>query len=209
MNDEDFSRPTKKSTGDWSAHIATTLERLAEALETLTDEQWDAQSLCDEWRVRDVVGHIIWRVGEDNGTMLRTGLGALGRGHFGFSKVLSTLAVEAGEASHRDLIARLREIAAEKLQGHGRTGFNELVEAVVHSYDITEALDVPLRLSPRSTGAIARVRANMIPATRHTRIARNNAVRATDARWLVGQGPHIDATAGEILMHLYGRRSLA
>jgi uncharacterized protein (TIGR03083 family) len=30
-----------------------------EHLETLTLEQWDAPSLCDEWRVRDVVGHMV------------------------------------------------------------------------------------------------------------------------------------------------------
>ncbi|WP_192497075.1 maleylpyruvate isomerase family mycothiol-dependent enzyme [Gulosibacter chungangensis] len=208
VNDETFSRPTKKSTGDWSAHIATTLERLAEVLETLTPEQWDAQSLCSEWRVRDVVGHIIWRVGEANGTMLRTGLRAIGRGGFRFSKVVATIGVEHGDGSPEELIARLHEIAAAKLQGEGRTGFIELIEAVVHSYDITEALDIPLRLSPRSTGAIARAQANAVPGNKHTRIARTNSLRATDARWLVGTGSPIDATAGEILMHLFGRRSL-
>jgi uncharacterized protein (TIGR03083 family) len=30
-----------------------------EQLEMLTPEQWDAPSLCAEWRVRDVVGHMV------------------------------------------------------------------------------------------------------------------------------------------------------
>jgi uncharacterized protein (TIGR03083 family) len=34
-------------------------QALLEILETLTPEQWDAPSLCTEWRVRDVVGHMV------------------------------------------------------------------------------------------------------------------------------------------------------
>ena len=34
-------------------------QALLEYLETLTPEQWDAPSLCAEWRVRDVVGHTV------------------------------------------------------------------------------------------------------------------------------------------------------
>ena len=34
-------------------------QALLELLETLTPEQWDAPSLCAEWRVRDVVGHMV------------------------------------------------------------------------------------------------------------------------------------------------------
>jgi uncharacterized protein (TIGR03083 family) len=32
---------------------------LADDLATLDDSQWDAQSLCSEWAVRHVVGHLI------------------------------------------------------------------------------------------------------------------------------------------------------
>ena len=32
---------------------------LADLLETLTPEQWEAPSLCKGWRVRDVVAHVM------------------------------------------------------------------------------------------------------------------------------------------------------
>ncbi|GAA1865548.1 hypothetical protein GCM10009836_52420 [Pseudonocardia ailaonensis] len=32
---------------------------LAELLATLEPEQWDAPTLCDEWRVREVVAHMV------------------------------------------------------------------------------------------------------------------------------------------------------
>ena len=34
-------------------------QSLLELLEALTPAQWDAPSLCAEWRVRDVVGHMV------------------------------------------------------------------------------------------------------------------------------------------------------
>ncbi|WP_280431872.1 maleylpyruvate isomerase family mycothiol-dependent enzyme [Nocardia brasiliensis] len=40
---------------------ATAAERaaLADLLAGLTEEQWDHQSLCAQWRVRDVVAHVV------------------------------------------------------------------------------------------------------------------------------------------------------
>jgi len=34
-------------------------EALLEMLEPLVPDQWDEPSLCTEWRVRDVVGHMV------------------------------------------------------------------------------------------------------------------------------------------------------
>ncbi|MGO1542946.1 MAG: maleylpyruvate isomerase family mycothiol-dependent enzyme [Gulosibacter sp.] len=208
VGEDSFSRPTKKSSGDWSAHIATTLERLAEVLESLPEDQWQAQSLCDDWLVRDVVGHIIWRLGEGGGAMVRRGLRGIGRARLSAARLVSQIAIDEGRATNEELISSLRSIASEKLQGHGRTGFIELTEAVVHAYDITEAIEVPIRLSPRITGAVALAQSRSMMGGKFVKIARQHSLRATDARWLIGQGSPIDATAGEIIMHLYGRRSL-
>lgn len=40
---------------------------LADDLATLNDAQWGAQSLCTEWRVRHVVGHLVGGVGREDG----------------------------------------------------------------------------------------------------------------------------------------------
>lgn len=34
-------------------------QALLELLETLTPEKWNTPSLCAEWRIRDVVGHMV------------------------------------------------------------------------------------------------------------------------------------------------------
>ena len=39
--------------------VAETRTDLASYLATLTPEQWNAPTLCDKWKVRDVVGHLV------------------------------------------------------------------------------------------------------------------------------------------------------
>src|SRR5262249_47300568 len=41
------------------AEVAASRTELADLCQSLAPEQWDAQSLCDDWKVRDVVGHLV------------------------------------------------------------------------------------------------------------------------------------------------------
>ncbi len=43
---------------EWAA-IDAERAALADVLARISVEQWDAQSLCDAWKVRDVVAHLI------------------------------------------------------------------------------------------------------------------------------------------------------
>ena len=202
----DFSRPASRVAGDWSAHIATTLDRLSALLDEFDEASWESPSLCKGWRVRDVVGHLVWRLGATNGELVRSGLSAaIGTG-FNANRAVDRLARLEALAPTSELIARLRSIAASKMRGEGRTGIVEITEAVVHTYDITEALGLTIRLSPRSTGAVALARTRT--GGRSVRITKSHALRAIDAGWQVGTGSPIDATAGAIIMQLFGRRDL-
>lgn len=202
-----FSRPPAKLTGDWSAHIATTLDRLTCVLAGLDEQAWNAPSRCEQWRVRDVVGHILWRMGSNNGELLRSGLGATLTSAFNPNAAISKIAIELGEAPVAELLSGLEALSADKTAGIGRTTVVELTEAVVHAYDITDALQLPLRLSPRSTSAVALSRLRI--GGRNAKIARQHSLRAIDAGWQIGNGPALDATAAEIIMHLFGRTQLS
>lgn len=202
----DFSRPAARVAGDWSAHIATTLDRLSALLDDFDEATWSAPSLCEGWRVRDVVGHLVWRLGSSSGDMVRSGLSMTMNSGFNANRAIDRLAKQHAAAPTDELIACLRSIAASKMRGEGRTGIVEITEAVVHTYDITEALGLTIRLSPRSTGAVALSRTRA--GGRSVRLAKTHSLRAVDARWQIGTGAPIDATAGEIIMHLFGRRAL-
>src|SRR5680860_284133 len=121
---------------NWSGHLAATLGTTADLLAGLTAEQWEAPSLCAGWRVRDVAGHIVWRLGSSNRDLVRSSLVRAWRGHsIRPSRAIDAASRAAGEASPDDLVARMRAIAADKAAGRGRYGIIELTEAVVHGYD--------------------------------------------------------------------------
>lgn len=201
-----FSRPPAKLSGDWSAHIATTLDRLAFVLAGLDNRAWDAPSRCEQWRVRDVVGHLLWRLGSTNRELIASGLGATLTSALNPNAAIAKIAIELGDASEAELLSGLEELSADKMAGIGRSTVVELTEAVVHAYDITDALELPLRLSPRSTSAVALSRLRV--GGRNAKITKKHSLRAIDAGWQIGNGPALDATAAEIIMHLFGRTRL-
>lgn len=199
-----YFTPSSRVAGDWSAHIATTLDRTAGALSELTPEQWETPSLCEGWRVRDVAGHLVWRLGEPTGTLVRSASKAVFTGRGGFDRVVADLAREAAEAPTSELVTELRRIAEMKVYRHGRTGITELTESVVHAVDIFEALGEPLRLSPRSTSAVA-VASLKSPFSHASRAVAGRSLVATDARWRIGTGEPIEETASRLIAALFGR----
>lgn len=194
--------PSKRVAGDWSAHIATTLDRTASALAELSPEQWEAPSLCEGWRVRDVAGHLVWRLGEPTGAIVRTASRSLLSGRL--DAAIAQIARDVAQAPVDELVAELHRVAEAKVYRHGRTGITELTEAVVHSIDMFEALGLPLRLSPRSTSAVAVARLKT-PFAKEARRASGRTLVATDARWRIGTGAPIEATAARLIAALYGR----
>ncbi len=199
-------QPEPRVTGNWSSEIAVILEQVADLLDDLTPEQWESRSMCDGWRIRDVAGHIVWRLGSSTGRMIATG----GRAWFGKRlnpmDAISDVSIQAAEASYEDLVDRIREIADDKRMGRGRGRIGELTEAVVHAYDISHALGVDLRLNPGATGAVALARILVAP-TPIKAVLRARTLTATDAGWRFGQGPALSGTASTLIQFLFGRRA--
>jgi uncharacterized protein (TIGR03083 family) len=194
-------------TSDWSAHIAATLTATADLLAGLTPEQWEAPSLCAGWRVRDVAGHLVWRVGSSNRDLVRTAARAY-LGHFiDPNRAIDVLSRAAAEAEPGDLVARIREIAAGKASGHGRHGVSELAEAVVHGYDLARPLGISLPVASTASGSVALFRSLVAPLGVKAVLRRRTLV-ATDADWSVGRGPAIRGTAEELILFLFGRAPL-
>lgn len=201
-----YFTPSGRVAGDWSAHIATTLDRTAAMLEGLDEAQWNAPSLCEGWRVRDVAGHLVWRLGGSSWQLVKSTAGAyLGR-HVDPSAAIADLGVREGSRPVEELPRALRSIAEGKVRARNRVSITELTEAVVHAYDMSEALGEELRLSPRSTAAVmlARLRA---PGPARA-LSRRRTLSAVDARWQLGSGPRLEARAAELVLHAFGRREL-
>lgn len=200
-------RPSSDESGansDWRGHLAATLGATAELLAGLTPEQWEAPSMCSRWRVRDVAGHIVWRLGSSNRELVSTGARAY-VGHFiNPNRAIDVVSRAAAEAATVELVTRIRQIAAEKAAGQSRHGIIELTEAVVHGYDIAHPLGLTLPVAPTASGAVA-LRRSLIAPTEIKAVTRGRTLVATDAGWSVGRGPELEGTAETLVLFLFGR----
>ncbi|SDK05148.1 TIGR03083 family protein [Cryobacterium psychrotolerans] len=203
-------RPAGDESGansNWSGHLTATLTATADLLDGLAAEQWEAPSLCAEWRVRDVAGHIVWRLGSSSRDLVHTAARAY-LGHFvNPNRAIDVVSRAAAEAAPADLVARIRQIAADKAAGRGRCGIIELTEAVVHGYDIARPLGLSLMLAPTASGAVA-LRRSLIAPTGIKAVLHGRTLVATDADWSVGRGPALPGTAEEIVLFLFNRGPL-
>ena len=191
----------------WSGHVGATVTAIADLLAGLTPEQWETQSLCDGWRVRDVAGHLVWRLGSSN----RELLGSAARAYFGHfvrpGRAIDAVSRAAAQADPDQLVARLREIAADKSAGAGRVGITELTEAVVHGLDVAQPLGLTLPIHAMAGGAVA-LRRSLIAPIEIKAVLRTRRLVATDAEWSVGHGSPLRGTAAELILFLFGRGPL-
>jgi uncharacterized protein (TIGR03083 family) len=191
----------------WAPHIATTLTAIADLLESLTAEEWNAPSLRGGWRVRDVVGHLVWRLGSSRWELITSTARAAVPRFGNLGRAVDALSREAAEAQPAELIRSVRRIAAAKTERRTRGGIAELTEAVVGGLDIAHPLGRTLPIDPLASGAVAVRRSLLAPADVRG-VLRARTLVAADAGWRVGRGPVIRGTAEAHILFLFGRTPL-
>ena len=119
---------------------------LADLLDTLTPEQWDAPSLCSGWRVRDVTAHLV-----EGATMTKAQmLGAAVRYGFRINTMLDREARRLGASPTDELEGALRVAAGNQNLAPGAKPVHVAVDVLVHTQDIRRPLGMP-RSDPRGT----------------------------------------------------------
>lgn len=193
---------------DFGEQIADTLAQLADALDRVEPGDWGAPSLCARWTVRDVVGHIVWRVGGSYAEMLRGVMPLVTLSRLSFGALTDVVSRQEGEASSPEqLTRRLRRIADLRRARVGRTGLGDLIETVVHTYDIVQPLGIPIEVDPEATRLIA-LRGVLLASPDRMTAAARHTLHATDAGWAIGRGSIIQGSAQGIVLYLYGRSPL-
>ena len=178
--------------------------QLAELGANLTPEQWDAPSLCNGWRVRDVMGHIV------GGAELTTGqaVRAVLRHRFKIDTMLREEAIKAGNMSTSDLVSGLRGAVGSRRTPPGVKPVGTLVDTVVHRQDIRRPLGLPAPLTQdRVRIALEELKetsASILPGKK--RVAGLH-LRATDMDWSAGGvgEPEVSGTGEALLMAMAGR----
>jgi uncharacterized protein (TIGR03083 family) len=175
---------------------------LAEFLADLSPEQWDEDSLCTGWRVRDVVAHMIVTARMTPGRFFR-GMAAAG---FRFNTFSARNLVPYAGKSPEELLAEVRETAPLTGAPPG-PAVTPLSEVVVHGFDISRALGVKRDIPADVLVTVAdfyKDAQTLIGAKK--RIAGLH-LRATDIDWQTGDGPEVAGPAGSLLLAMAGRRA--
>ncbi len=172
-------------------------------LRSLTEPDWDRPSLCDGWRVRDVVGHILY----GNEMNLVTLPFRLAR--YGFSSDRSGKAYSIARAEGKSVADLLRDFDIRNPWAGTCRVFPPkltLLDRLVHHQDIRRALDhgrtIPTdRLM--ATLAAAPELGSVFGAKRRTKGLR---FTADDVEWSWGDGPAVTGPGEALLMAMLGRR---
>ena len=175
---------------------------LADLLEDLTEEQWEAPSLCVGWRVRDVAAHVAMAPQPPSiAGMLVEGARARGR----FHTLNHDTAVRHAARPTDRIVSELRELAASRRLPVVTNYRNILFDVLVHGQDIAVPLGLPRDMPVDAARAGAeRVWTMGWPFWARRRLNRLR-LQATDVQWSVGEGPEVRGAIAALLLLLTGR----
>lgn len=190
-----------------AAAVKKERDKLVSDLRTLDDDAWDVQSLCGEWKVRDVVAHLT-RVGDFyrrpwtfEWDLIRYG--------FRLSRALADVAKRIS-ANHtpQELLDRLDASAYEEtltFRLHPQPLF-ALSEWIVHGQDIRRPLGIAATFEPAHLIAAAEISQKWYAWDRkqHRLEVR---LEATDADFSIGEGRVLRGPLEAIAMVALGRKT--
>ena len=169
---------------------------------SLTERQWDAPSLCEGWRVREVLAHTTMPF---RWSLARV-VFELARARFSFDRMAARAAREdAARLSSAQLLAILRDNVGHPWAPPGGGPLGALSHDVIHGLDVSAALGLDQQASPERVAMVLR---GMRPGHRASFDVDLDGVqlRATDVDWSSGAGEEVHARASDLLLLVCGRR---
>jgi uncharacterized protein (TIGR03083 family) len=181
--------------------VAATYVALADSLDELPAERWNTASLCEGWRVREVVAHMVMpaRYSED------AFMAELREDEFDFTRLSNRIAGRDAVLPTVELVGNLRDDKLHRWTPPGGGHHGALNHVVIHSLDITVPLGEPRRASDT---AICTVLDDLTEGGGHAHFwtdIQGRRLNATDIDWSYGSGPELAGTAADLALHLCGR----
>lgn len=184
------------------AEIADERRRLADLLSGLTPEQLGTRSLCKEWNVHDVAGHLIMPLQVSTSRFMMTMLACRGN----FDRANLRLTRQQARRSIDEIIEVLREKAETRFTPPGAGPEAPLTDLLVHGLDIRW----PLRLTRDVPEARVQKALTFLTSTPARGIVRTGTLdglrfAANDIDWSHGSGPDVRGGADALLLAITGR----
>lgn len=193
------SAPDAPTTWRWVAEERTAL---ADRLTELDGAAWGQPSLCAGWRVRDVVGHLVW-LAEGTKASVFKDVAAARRLPM---TAIADVSRQHGDREPDELIDRLRAGADGRFVLPGLPPAFALGEVLTHGSDVLRGAGAPTRPADDRTRVAAATyrRVGAVFGVGSTAKVR---FTATDAGWSVGpdDGPTAEGLGEAVLLALAGR----
>ncbi|MBA0048740.1 maleylpyruvate isomerase family mycothiol-dependent enzyme [Mycobacterium sp. NPDC050853] len=173
---------------------------LAKFLAALAPEQWDAQTLCTKWRVRDVVTHLI---GYEELSYAEF-FPRVVKGGCNPNRINANRLAELADRTPAQLLEMVRASETPRSLTSGFGGRIALLDGIVHQQDIRRPLGIP-RIIPQERLVPALDFARWAPPVRGALRARGVRLVATDIDWSRGSGPEVTGPAEALLMAMAAR----
>jgi uncharacterized protein (TIGR03083 family) len=185
---------------DLQSLVAPTCDRLADLLAAAAVDVWDAPSLCEKWLVRHVIAHVTMPARltpEQFGAEMAAAGGD-------FAVLSDTVAERDASLPLVDLLDQLRSPKLHLWQPPGGGAAGALSHAVIHSLDVTVAVDRPA-VAPEE--AVIAVLDELTAAHGSWFGVDLTDVRleADDTGWSWGSGRTVRADSGSLVALLSGR----
>lgn len=187
---------------DLQAAVAKECVRLADVLSTLTAAQWDAPSLCEKWRTREVIAHLTMPT---RFSPERFGAEMAAAG--GDFTVMSDRAAERDGALPTDeLVAAMRSEVMQTFAPPGGGYEGALNHVVIHGLDVTAALGLA-RAS--SDAAVEHVLDQLTVGRGSANFGHDLTgvhLIADDLDWSFGSGREMVGPAADLVLFIGNRR---
>ncbi len=190
------------TTDDLMPLIAAERRAFGEVLSGLSEAEWDAPSLCDGWRVREVVAHMTmpfrFSTSRFLGEMLRS------RGNF--ARMADRVARRDAQASIDTLLDGWRTNVDSRWKPPGGGFEGALTHDVVHGLDITIPLGIEHPVSEHALRVVLDNATSPRSLEHFGRDLTGLRLEAEDVDWAFGDGEPLRGAARHLLMVLMDRR---
>ncbi|MGH9274305.1 MAG: maleylpyruvate isomerase family mycothiol-dependent enzyme [Acidimicrobiales bacterium] len=175
---------------------------ILETFEGLTADQWDVPSLCGQWNVRQVLGHLVVAANPPTGQFAIEVVKARGS----FDRANDRLARLEAEQPTAELIARYRELFGERNTPPGLGPAAPLGDILLHSLDVRIPLGLPSDRPPeRYTPALEMMFGRIGSRVFVPKGRPDLHWVATDHLWTHGTGEAVEGTMADLTMAASGR----
>lgn len=185
--------------------IADERRRVADLIDDLDEAELSTPSLCGEWDVRDVAGHLLMPLV----TPLPVVMVEMARSRFDFDKANVRLTARMRDRSPSELAERLREKARHPFKPPGFPHEAPLTDLIVHTQDMARPVGRDVEAPPESLRICLDFVATPKGAKLAGRVPDGVRLEADDLDWTYGDGPIARGRGIDLLMAMTRRTGAA